>query len=72
MAIKIANSSGIESYKHFMPVFSGTDETIIQDCKLSNLGYGLVLINADANLPVVGEFQVAILKKYLKNFKNSF
>jgi len=72
MAIKIANSSGIETYKHFMPVFSGTHEVIIQDCKLSNLGYGLVLMNAEANLPVVGEFQVTILKKYLENFNSSF
>ena len=66
MAIKIANSSGIKVYKHFMPVFSGIDHYIIQDCKLSQLGYGLVLINADVNLEVVGAFQIAILKEYLK------
>ena len=66
MAIKTANSSGIEVSKHFMPVFSGIDQDIIEDCKLSHLGYGLVLINADANLAVVGAFQIAILKEYLK------
>jgi len=64
-AVKIANSSGIEAYKHFMPVFSGIDKDIIQDCKLSHLGYGLVLMNADTNLSVVSEFQVDVLKKYL-------
>lgn len=67
MAIKIANSSGIETRKHFLPVFSGMDQEIIQDCKLSDLGYGLLLINADSNLSVVGKFQVEVLKKYLDN-----
>ena len=67
MAIKIANSSGIEAQKHFMPVFSGMGQTIIQDCKLSHLAYGLVLMNADASLSVVGEFQVDVLKRYLED-----
>jgi hypothetical protein len=67
MAIRVANSSGIESQKHFMPVYSGMEETIIQDCKLSQLGFGLVLMNADANLSVVSEFQVDVLKRYLDN-----
>ena len=65
-AIKVANSSGIEIRKHFMPVFSGIGQGIIQDCKLSNLGYGLVLINADASLSVVGDFQVSLLEKGFK------
>lgn len=71
-AVKIANSSGVETYKHFMPVFSGIQQQIIQDCKLSDLGYGLVLINAAVNLPVVGEFQVNVLKKYLDCFNHNF
>ena len=72
MAIKVANSSGIENYKHFMPVFSGINHEILQDCKLSDLGYLLVLINADVNLPIVGKFQVDVLKKYLEYFNNNF
>jgi len=67
MAIKIANASGIEAHKHFMPVFSAMDQDIIQDCKLSHLGYGLVLMNAESNLAVVGEFQVEVLKTYLNH-----
>jgi hypothetical protein len=67
MAIKIANSSGIIVRKHFMPVFSGMDHDIIQDCKLSHLGFGLVLMNADSNLAAVGEFQVVVLQRYLEN-----
>ena len=67
MAIKIANSSGIEAHKHFMPVFSGMDHDVIQDCKLSHLGYGLVLMNADSSLAIVGEFQVDVLQRYLEH-----
>lgn len=64
-AIKIAKSSGIEPHKHFMPVISGINQEIIKDCKLSNLAYGLVLMNADPNLSAVGKFQIEVLKNYV-------
>lgn len=64
-AIKIANALGVEVHKHFRPVFSGIRQDIIQDCKLSDMGFGLVLMNADTSLSVVGEFQLKVLKKYL-------
>lgn len=64
-AIKVANTSGIDAHKHFMPVYSSIHQEIIQDCKLSHLGYGLVLMNADVSLPIVGGFQVDILKGFL-------
>lgn len=64
-AIRVGESSGIDLRQHFMPVFSGVGTEIIHDCKLSNLGYGLVLMNADTKLPAVGNFQIRVLKKYL-------
>lgn len=66
MAVKIARSSGIGTQKHFMPIYSAIDQEIIKDCKLSHLGYGLVLMNADPNLSVVGDFQVSLLEEFLK------
>lgn len=66
-AIKIAKASKIETNAHFMPVFSGLNQNIIEDCKLSHLGYGLVLMNADSNLTVVADFQVDVLKLYIQN-----
>lgn len=66
-AMNAGKSSGIDLRKHFMPVFSGTDKEIIRDCKLSHLGYGLVLMNADTGLPVVGDFQVTVLRNYLRD-----
>jgi hypothetical protein len=65
MAIKVARSSGIKAHEHFMPVFSSIGPGIIQDCKLSPLGYGLVLINADISIPAVGGFQISLLEALL-------
>lgn len=65
-AIKVANESDIKTHKHFLPVYSALKGGIIKDCKLSQLGYGLVLMNADIRLHVVSEFQVDILKGFLK------
>ncbi len=63
-AISVGKSSGMDIGQHFRPVFSGIDQEIISDCKLSQLGYGLVLMNADTELPTVGGFQVSVLQKY--------
>lgn len=64
-AIKIANASKINTKAHFKPVFSGIQQGVIEDCKLSRLGYGLVLLNADLNLAVVANFQVDVLQCYI-------
>lgn len=66
MAVKITKSSGIGIQKHFMPVYSAMNQEIIEDCKLSRLGYGLVLMHANSNLSVVGDFQVNLIKEFLK------
>lgn len=66
MAVKIASSAGIVIHKHFMPVYSAKDKEIIKDCKMSYLGYGLVLMNANPNLSAVGNFQVSVLKEFFK------
>lgn len=65
-AIKVGKSSGLEIEKHFMPVFTQFDSEIISDCKVSQLGYGLLLLNADVELPAVGEWQVSLLKRFLE------
>ncbi|AUC75407.1 hypothetical protein [Olleya sp. Bg11-27] len=66
-ALSISKTSNIETSKHFMPVYSGINNQIIQDCKLSHLGYGLVILNADKSLPLVGSFQVDVLKEFLND-----
>jgi len=67
-AINIGKTSGLELKHHFRPVFSAVDGEIISDCKLSHMGYGLVLMNADAELQAVGDFQVGVLQQYGMNY----
>ncbi len=64
-AIKIGKSSGLEIRKHFMPVYTDKNKEIINDCKLSKLAYGLVLLNANPDLSSVGKYQIMVLEKYL-------
>lgn len=66
-AINIGKATGLELNQHFKPVFSGIEREIVNDCKLSHLAYGLVMINADVELSVVGDFQVSLLQSYLIN-----
>lgn len=68
-AIHVGEGFGLELNQHFKPVFSGIDKEIISDCKLSHLAYGLVLMNADVELSVVGDFQVSVLQQYLVNLQ---
>lgn len=69
-AVKVANFSGLATQKHFIPIYSSIGQEIIKDCKLSHLGYGLVLMNANPNLSIVGDFQVNLLKEFLKTGKS--
>lgn len=64
-ALSAAKSSGLDIREHFKPVFSGMDKEIVLDCKLSHLGYGLAMMNADVELSVVGDFQISVLNAYL-------
>lgn len=64
-AIKIGRSSGMDIRKHFMPIFTDINKEIISDCKLSQLGYGLVLLNADTELSAVGNWQIKVLETYI-------
>ncbi|TLP81739.1 hypothetical protein [Maribacter sp. ACAM166] len=64
-AINVAKSSRMSIREHFKPVFSSINNEIISDCKLSRLGYCLVLMNAETKLSAVGDFQIDVLKKYL-------
>lgn len=64
-AMAVGKSSGLDMDQHFRPVFTGIQKQVVSDCKLSHLAYGLVLMNADVDLQVVGDFQVSILQEYL-------
>ena len=64
-AIAAGGAAGLEIRKHFAPVYSQVNEGLIYDCKLSRLGYAMVLLNARPELPIVGEWQLKILRHFL-------
>ena len=66
-AMNVAKSSKMNIREHFKPVFSSISKEVISDCKLSRLGYGLVLMNAEPNLSAVGEWQCKVLEKFLNS-----
>jgi hypothetical protein len=68
-AMNVGKSSGLEIDQHFRPVFTGIEKEVVSDCKLSHLAYGLVLMNADAELPIVSGFQVSVLQQYLRDHR---
>ncbi|MGS0527100.1 hypothetical protein ACU8V7_20070 [Zobellia nedashkovskayae] len=64
-AMNVAKSSKMNLREHFRPVFSSIDNEIISDCKLSRLGYGLVLMNAETKLSIVGKWQLKVLESFM-------
>jgi hypothetical protein len=64
-AMAAAGAAGLEIRKHFAPVYSQLNGGLIYDCKLSRLGYAMVLLNARPELPIVGEWQLKVLNHFL-------
>ena len=65
-AIIAAKSAGFEVRQHFHHQYSDYQGTTIGDCKLSRLGYGLLLMNANVEMPAVANWQVQLLQKFLQ------
>jgi hypothetical protein len=65
-AIAAGGAAGLEIRKHFAPVYSQVNGELIYDCKLSRLGYAMVLLNARPELPIVGEWQLKVLNHFLQ------
>ncbi len=61
-AMKICRKAGMDVDQHFMPLYTGRDGTSICDCKLSLVGYRLLLLNANPDNPATAAFQMKLLK----------
>ncbi|AKA34230.1 hypothetical protein [Flagellimonas lutaonensis] len=64
-AIRSGKASGLTIRQHFMPVFSSSGKDVISDCKLSRLGYALVLLNADVTFSAAANWQRKVLEHFL-------
>ena len=59
-AITAGKNSGLNIRRHFAPFYTEKNGVLISDCKLSRLGYALVLLNADPEAPNVARWQVKV------------
>lgn len=64
-AIAICQTAEMELRQHFMPVYTEINGVLINDCKLSQLAYGLVLLNADIYNPVTAQWQIRLMNEFL-------
>ena len=65
-ALTAGKAGGLEIRKHFSLVYSQKNGALIYDCKLSSLGYAMVLLNAPPEFPIVGEWQLKVLRHFIK------
>ncbi|RMG82037.1 MAG: damage-inducible protein D [Bacteroidetes bacterium] len=63
-AMDSARAARLYLRRHFAPVYTQRGGSIVKDCKLSQLGYALVLLNANPTTPAVARWQVQVLRKY--------
>ncbi len=61
-AMLAAKNAGMDVRRHFSPVYTQYDSSIIRDCKLTGLGYALVLLNASPANPAVAKWQLKVLQ----------
>ena len=63
-AMVAAKCAGLTVHHHFHPQYSDFEGTLIRDCKLSRLGYGLTLLNADVSKSLVAKWQVQVVNDF--------
>lgn len=65
-------TAGLELRRHFIPVYTQFEGALVKDCKLSKLGYALLLMNANVANPVVANWQVQVLERFVAGRESTF
>lgn len=65
-AMLAAETVGLEVRRHFIPVYTQFRGALMKDCKLSRLGYGMVLLNADVSNPIVANWQLQVVEHFME------
>ncbi|MDH3652247.1 MAG: hypothetical protein OEQ53_21340 [Saprospiraceae bacterium] len=64
-ALLAAKSAGLNVRQHFHKQYSDYRGALVSDCRLSRLGYGLLLLNANVSKRAVAKWQVKVLEHFL-------
>ncbi len=62
-AMIVCKTGGKQVEDHFLPIYSYYRGQMVNDCKLSSLGYALILLNARADNRTVAEWQLEVLDR---------
>ncbi len=52
--------------QHFQLVYTQLNGALVRDCKLSDIGYALVILNGPPNHPLVAGWQMKLVKEVLE------
>lgn len=63
-AITACKAADVEIRQHFAPVYAQANGVLVEDCKLSQLGYMMVLLNANVKLPIVAQWQLELIASF--------
>lgn len=61
-AIQICHTASIPIRSNFKSIYLSNNRGVICDCKLSDFGRKLLIINASATIPLVAQIQLELLK----------
>ncbi len=64
-AMVSCRSAGMDVREHFQLVYTTLQGAIVRDCKLTQFGYALVLLNGPAGNHAVAEWQVRLVNYFL-------
>jgi hypothetical protein len=65
-AVTIARTAKLNIREHFSFVYTQLNGQLVKDCKLTKLGYALVLINARPDIKLTSTLQLKLLNQYLR------
>ncbi|GAL69146.1 hypothetical protein [Jejuia pallidilutea] len=63
-ALIVTRKLDIDARKHFKQFYSNNNGQLLKDCKLSKLGYALVLINLNPNSAYVANLQLSMAEYF--------
>ncbi len=61
-AFKAGETAGLDIREHFLPICTQGAEGLFNDCKLSKVGFGLLVINADVTVPAIAKYQLKVVQ----------
>lgn len=66
-AILVGKTAGLDIRQHFSLVYTPFQGGLMKDCKLSKLGYAMVLLNARVSNPAIANWQMQVLDHFFKS-----